>query len=81
MGRTASIKTAQVDGEEEVGAKASGSQTLLRGLDVIDALIDGALPLTPGTPALNQFPRGSEKSSAIYFPVLLLLPPPPLLKR
>ena len=45
MGRTASIKTAQVDGDEEVGAKASGSQTLLRGLDVIDALMDGSLPL------------------------------------
>jgi DNA-binding IclR family transcriptional regulator len=46
MGRSASIKTVQVDGEEEVGAKASGSQTLLRGLDVVDALIDGPLPLT-----------------------------------
>jgi len=46
MGRTASIRTAQVDGEEEIGAKASGSQTLLRGLDVIDALVDGPLPLT-----------------------------------
>ena len=45
MGRSASIKTVQVDGEEEVGAKASGSQTLLRGLDVIDALIEGSLPL------------------------------------
>ena len=45
MGRTASIKTAQVDRDEEGGAKASGSQTLLRGLDVIDALIDGSLPL------------------------------------
>ena len=33
MGRTASIKTMQVAGEEEAGAKASGSQTLLRGLD------------------------------------------------
>jgi DNA-binding IclR family transcriptional regulator len=46
MGRSASIKTVQVAGEEEVGAKASGSQTLLRGLDVVDALIDGPLPLT-----------------------------------
>lgn len=45
MGRTPSIKTVQVEGEEEVGAKASGSQTLLRGLDVVDALIDGPLPL------------------------------------
>jgi DNA-binding IclR family transcriptional regulator len=45
MGRTASIKTMQVAGEEEAGAKASGSQTLLRGLDVIDALIEGSLPL------------------------------------
>ena len=45
MGRTPSIKTAQVDGEEDVGAKASGSQTLLRGLDVIDALMEGSLPL------------------------------------
>jgi DNA-binding IclR family transcriptional regulator len=45
MGRTASIKTVQVDGEDEAGAKASGSQTLLRGLDVVDALIDGPLPL------------------------------------
>lgn len=45
MGRVASIKTAQVDGEEEVGAKASGSQTLLRGLDVIEALIEGPMPL------------------------------------
>ena len=45
MGRAPSIKTAQVDGEEEVGAKASGSQTLLRGLDVIDALMEGSLPL------------------------------------
>ncbi len=45
MGRTPSMKTAQVDGDEEIGAKASGSQTLLRGLDVIDALIDGSLPL------------------------------------
>ena len=40
MGRSALIKTVQVDGEEEAGAKASGSQTLLRGLDVIDALIE-----------------------------------------
>lgn len=46
MGRSASINTAQVEGEEETGARASGSQTLLRGLDVIDALIDGPLPLT-----------------------------------
>lgn len=45
MGRMASIKSEQADGEAEVGAKASGSQTLLRGLDVIDALIDGSLPL------------------------------------
>lgn len=45
MGRTASIKTMQVTGEEEAGGKASGSQTLLRGLDVIDALIEGSLPL------------------------------------
>ena len=45
MGRVASIKTVQVDGEDEVGTKASGSQTLLRGLDVIDALMDGSLPL------------------------------------
>src|SRR5690606_11356733 len=33
MGRMASIKSEQADGEAEVGAKASGSQTLLRGLD------------------------------------------------
>lgn len=46
MGRSASITTVQVDGEEEVGVKASGSQTLLRGLDVVDALIDGPLALT-----------------------------------
>ena len=47
MGRMASIKTAAIDSEgvEEAGGKASGSQTLLRGLDVIDALIDGSLPL------------------------------------
>ncbi|MET0337418.1 MAG: IclR family transcriptional regulator [Caulobacter sp.] len=45
MGRTASIKSTQVEADEEVGAKASGSQTLLRGLDVIDALIDGPMPL------------------------------------
>lgn len=43
MGRTASIKTVQVGDED---AKASGSQTLLRGLDVVDALIDGPLALT-----------------------------------
>ncbi|HWW11198.1 MAG TPA: IclR family transcriptional regulator [Brevundimonas sp.] len=41
MGQTASIET----GEPEEAAKASGSQTLLRGLDVIDALIDGPLSL------------------------------------
>ena len=43
----ASIKTAAIDSEggEEAGGKASGSQTLLRGLDVIDALIDGSLSL------------------------------------
>ena len=47
MGRMASIKTATIDSEgvEEAGGKASGSQTLLRGLDVIDALIDGSMPL------------------------------------
>lgn len=45
MGRMTSIKTEQVEGEEEVGVKASGSQTLLRGLDVIDALMEGSLPL------------------------------------
>jgi DNA-binding IclR family transcriptional regulator len=41
MGQTASIDTV----EPEEPAKASGSQTLLRGLDVIDALIDGPLSL------------------------------------
>jgi DNA-binding IclR family transcriptional regulator len=41
MGQTASIET----GEPEEAAKASGSQTLLRGLDVIDALIEGPLSL------------------------------------
>ena len=41
----ASIRTEQGDGEEETGGKASGSQTLLRGLDVIDALMDGSLSL------------------------------------
>ena len=45
MGRMTSIKTEHGEGEEETGVKASGSQTLLRGLDVIDALIDGSLPL------------------------------------
>lgn len=45
MGRMTSIKTEHVEGEEEVGVKASGSQTLLRGLDVIDALMEGSLPL------------------------------------
>ena len=47
MGRMTSIKSATIDSEgvEEAGGKASGSQTLLRGLDVIDALIDGSLPL------------------------------------
>lgn len=44
MGRTASIKTV-ADGEEDTGSKVSGSQTLLRGLDVIDALIEGPLAL------------------------------------
>lgn len=41
MGQTASIET----GEPEEAAKATGSQTLLRGLDVIDALIDDPLSL------------------------------------
>ena len=45
MGRMTSIKTEHGEGEEETGVKASGSQTLLRGLDVIDALMDGSLPL------------------------------------
>lgn len=45
MGRMTSAKTERGEGAEEAGVKASGSQTLLRGLDVIDALIDGSLPL------------------------------------
>lgn len=47
MGRATSTTTMQIETEaEEVGAKASGSQTLLRGLDVIDALIEGSLTLS-----------------------------------
>lgn len=42
MGQTASI---ELEAEEPAAGKASGSQTLMRGLDVIDALIDGPLPL------------------------------------
>ena len=42
MGQTASI---EVETEEPAAGKASGSQTLMRGLDVIEALIDGPLPL------------------------------------
>ena len=42
MGQTASI---ELEAEEPAAGKASGSQTLMRGLDVIEALIDGPLPL------------------------------------
>lgn len=44
MGQTASMKP-EHEGEE-AGGRATGSQTLLRGLDVIDALIDGPLALS-----------------------------------
>lgn len=47
MGRKASINSAPdlVEVEGDGVGRASGSQTLLRGLDVIDALIDGPLAL------------------------------------
>ena len=46
MGQTASIDTGEPEeGGREEAAKASGSQTLLRGLDVIDALVAGPLSL------------------------------------
>ena len=45
MGRNASMNSDTLEGDETTGKSAAGSQTLLRGLDVIDALVPGPLSL------------------------------------
>ena len=45
MGRNASMNSDTHEGDEAAGKSAAGSQTLLRGLDVIDALVPGPLSL------------------------------------
>ena len=63
-------------GKKRSSAKASGSQTLLRGLDVIDALIDGSLSAWPNCPKSLELTRSTTHrlASALVERRLLVVP-------